>query len=508
MSTTPSNLRPRGLDPVPLKRLAELSGAQVRGSSDLAVSGIDLRAQRIEAGDLFAALPGARAHGAQYADQALERGAVAVLTDPAGAKLIGDDVPLLIVDNPRSVLGDVAAEIYGRPSERLQVLGITGTSGKTTTSYMIEAGLRAAGRTVGLIGTVETRFEGDRLPASLTTPEAPELHAIFASMLERGGDTVVMEVSSHALELGRVAGTHFAVGGFTNLSHDHLDFHETFEDYFAAKARLFDPNSPTHAATSVICIDDEWGERMATIPRDRVTVSTTREADWTASDFTTTPDGRQNFTITGPSGTYAATIGLPGHYNIANALLATVVCAKAGVDVQAALGGIADVAVPGRVERVDRGQDFLAVVDYAHKPAALEAVIATLRAHTSGRIAVVVGAGGDRDAAKRPVMGEVGARTAELLVITDDNPRTEDASAIRAAVYEGALAAEPKLAQIEEIGDRAEAIEFAVAWAQPGDVVLVAGKGHEAGQEINGVKYPFDDREVLGSALARRVGEK
>lgn len=507
MAATPSSLRPQGLSPVSLAHLATLSGARQVDDRDLTVSGIDLSAQRILPGDLFAALAGARAHGAQFVDQAIERGAVAVLTDPDGAQLVAGRLPVLVHSDPRSVLGEIAAEIYGRPSEKLQVLGITGTSGKTTTAYMTEGGLRAAGRTVGLIGTVETRFESERLPASLTTPEAPELHAIFAAMLERGADTVVMEVSSHALELGRVAGTHFAVGAFTNLSHDHLDFHETFDEYFAAKARLFAPDSPTHAATAVICIDDEWGERMAAIAKDRITIATSKDADWTAGEVTTTPDGRQNFRISSPAGQLPATIGLPGHYNIANALLAAALCTTAGVDPKAALTGIAEVAVPGRVERVDRGQDFLAVVDYAHKPAALEAVIATLRAHSEGRIAVVVGAGGDRDSAKRPVMGEVGARDADLLVITDDNPRSEDASAIRAAVYEGAIAASSKRAHVEEIGDRAEAITFAVNWAQPGDVVLVAGKGHETGQEINGVKYPFDDREVLGEALERRSAQ-
>ncbi|MFF0817042.1 UDP-N-acetylmuramoyl-L-alanyl-D-glutamate--2,6-diaminopimelate ligase [Rhodococcus sp. NPDC003318] len=496
--------------------LADLVGAELHApggaSGDVAVTGIDLRAQEVQPGDLFAALPGARAHGADFASAALERGAVAVLTDLAGLTRLGSaaaSVPVLVHPDPRSVLGAVSAAVHGDPSRHLRIVGITGTSGKTTTSYLVEAGLRASGHRPGLVGTIETRIDGRPIPSALTTPEAPQLHALFAAMLERGVDTVVMEVSSHALALGRVDGTAFAVGAFTNLSQDHLDFHSDFDDYFAAKARLFDPASTVHAARAVVCVDDEWGRRMAALAgADTVTVSTTGDARWTATDVTTSADGAQRFTVTTPAGeALTATLRLPGRYNVANALLSLAVLNECGVAPAEAIRGLAEVDVPGRVQRIDRGQPFLAVVDYAHKPAALEAVIATLRgqiADSGGRLAVVVGAGGDRDHGKRPLMGEAGARGADLLVITDDNPRTEDPATIRAALLAGALAVpEDQRGEVREIGDRTAAITAAAEWAQPGDVVLVAGKGHEIGQEIGGVKYPFDDREVLAGAIER-----
>ncbi|SDE26598.1 UDP-N-acetylmuramoyl-L-alanyl-D-glutamate--2,6-diaminopimelate ligase [Rhodococcus tukisamuensis] len=484
-------------------------------AADVAVTGVELRAQTVAAGDLFAALPGARAHGAEFAADALARGAVAVLTDEAGlatlAASAAGPVPVLVHPNPRSVLGAASAEIYGNPSRRLRVVGITGTSGKTTTAYLVEAGLTAAGHRAGLVGTIETRIEGRRVPSALTTPEAPQLHALFAVMLERGIDTVVMEVSSHALALGRVDGTHFEIGAFTNLSQDHLDFHRDLDDYFAAKARLFAPDEAVHADRAVVCVDDDWGRAMAQVAGSATTVSTAGEAadaDWTVSDVDATGDGSQQFLATGPDGTARrVSLRLPGGYNVANALLALATLDACGVDLDRAIAGIGSVDVPGRVQRVDRGQDFLAVVDYAHKPGALEAVIATLRGQSNGRIAVVVGAGGDRDQGKRPIMGEVAARGADLLVITDDNPRSEDPATIRAAVREGALGVPAaERGEVREFADRAEAIADAVAWAGTGDVVLVAGKGHEIGQEINGVKHPFDDREVLGAAIERRRG--
>ena len=540
--SVPGDLRPEHPPQTPVTALAELIGARVQwvagtaataataesaGDAPISVTGVELRAQSIEPGDLFAALPGARAHGAEFAASALERGAVAVLTDPAGMATLAalapaTALPVLVHPDPRSVLGEVSATVYGRPADRLQVIGITGTSGKTTTAYLVEAGLTASGRRAGLVGTIETRIEGRRVPSALTTPEAPQLHALFAVMLERGLDTVVMEVSSHALSLGRVDGTDFAIGAFTNLSQDHLDFHDGLDDYFAAKSRLFARDSTVRARRAVVCVDDEWGSRMAEIAAAAVppesaaavppesaaeapptTVSiTTGGADWTASEVVAAEDGSQRFIAHGPTGSLPVALRLPGHYNVANALLALATLAAAGVDPERAAAGIGSVDVPGRVQRVDRGQDFLAVVDYAHKPAALEAVIATLRGQSAGRLAVVVGAGGDRDQGKRPMMGEVSARGADLVLITDDNPRSEDPAAIRAAVREGALGVpEAARAEVREFADRAEAIADAVRWAEPGDMVLVAGKGHEIGQEINGVKHPFDDREVLAAAI-------
>ncbi len=505
-------LRPTHSRSTSLSTVLAMTGA---GSSraDLAqiqVTGIEQRSHAVQPGDLFAALPGAQAHGARFARDAVERGAVAVFTDPAGAELAGElGVPVLVREQPRSVLGELSGALYGNPSERLRIVGITGTSGKTTTAYLVEAGLAASGLSTALIGTIETRIGGRRVPSALTTPEAPQLHAMFALMVEQGVDAVVMEVSSHALALGRVDGVRFAVGAFTNLSQDHLDFHADFEDYFAAKRRLFEPESPVAARTSVICVDDEWGRRLAADLTDPITVSTTGSGTWQLTGEVSAHGGEQEFTAAGPGTNVDVRLRLPGRYNVANGLLAVAVCTAAGAESAVAAPALATVDVPGRMQRVERGQDFLAIVDYAHKPAAVESVIATLRGHlaadTGGRLAVVVGAGGDRDAGKRPLMGAAGARGADLLIITDDNPRSEDPAAIRTALRRGALAVpEAERGEVREIGDRAAAITAAVDWARPGDVVLVAGKGHEAGQEIQGVKHPFDDRDVLAAALERR----
>lgn len=514
-----STLRPRSTPGVSLAALAAGAGAVAadgRAVPQVRIGGVTLRAQDAAAGDLFAALAGSSAHGAQYAPAALSGGAVAVLTDLDGAAIIrrelGDPapVPVLVHPAPRAVLGELAAEVYGRPSERVAVLGVTGTSGKTTTAHLIEAGLRAAGRTAGLIGTVGVRIAGSEVPSALTTPEAPALQALLAAMAEQGVDTAVMEVSSHALELGRVDGIRFAVGGFTNLSRDHLDFHPTMEAYFAAKARLFEPSSPVHARISVVCVDDEAGRAMARLAPGSVTVSAAgNEADWRAEDVDCVEApgrglaaGLQEFTAVDPAGgRHRVRIGLPGRYNVANALLALAMLDAAGIPPDQAAPGLGTAAVPGRLEVIEHSGDFLAVVDYAHKPGALRAVLETLRRPT-GRLAVVVGAGGNRDPGKRGPMGQVAAELADLVVVTDDNPREEDPAAIRAAVIDGAAAVRRRPApEVVDIADRRAAIDYAVGWARPGDVIVVAGKGHERGQSAAGVTRPFDDREELARAL-------
>lgn len=474
---------------------------------ELRVTGVTLRGQEAQPGDLFAALPGAAVHGARYAADAVAAGAVAVLTDRAGAaELAGLDVPVLVHPDPRAVLGVVAAQVYGRPSEQLTVIGVTGTSGKTTTTYLVEAGLRAAGRVAGLIGTVGVRIAGQDLPSALTTPEAPDLQALLAVMVESGVDTVVMEVSSHALTLGRVDGIAFALGGFTNLSRDHLDFHPTMADYFEAKARLFDPASPNRAAAAVICVDDEAGVAMARRAENVVTVGTAgHPADWQVEKVSPVGAGSQEFTLVDPAGaSHELRIGLTGGYNVANAALAVALLDGAGVAPEAAAEGLRDATVPGRLQPIDRGQQFLALVDYAHKPGALQAVLETLRASGPGRIAVVFGAGGNRDAGKRGPMGRVAAELADLVVVTDDNPRDEDPALIRAAILAGAAEAATG-AELVEVADRRAAIDRAVAWAGPGDIVLIAGKGHESGQTSGGHTRPFDDREELAAALEERV---
>ncbi|WP_041782008.1 UDP-N-acetylmuramoyl-L-alanyl-D-glutamate--2,6-diaminopimelate ligase [Mycolicibacterium chubuense] len=500
------NLRPSHPPGLPLAEVAaQVSALTADGGGIPAVrlSGVTLRGQSAQPGDLFAALPGSRAHGARYAADAVARGAVAVLTDRDGAAEIAQgaalDVPVLVHPEPRTVLGEVASAVYGHPSQHLRVIGVTGTSGKTTTTYLVDAGLRAADRVGGLIGTVGVRIDGRDQQGGLTTPEAPDLQALLAVMVEQGVDTVVMEVSSHALMLGRVDGVRFAVGGFTNLSRDHLDFHPTMDDYFDAKARLFDPASPTRAAQSVICVDDDWGRAMARRAGHAVTVSTTRAADWRVEDVRSGDGGVQEFLAVDPAGVHhGLQIRLPGRYNVANCLLAVALLDAVGVSPEQAAPGLRDAAVPGRLETVDRGQPFLALVDYAHKPGALEAVLQTLKEQCSGRLVVVFGAGGNRDPGKREPMGRVAAELADLVVVTDDNPRDEDPAAIRAAIVAGAQGAG---ADVVEIGDRRAAIGHAVASARAGDVVLIAGKGHESGQTRGGRTLPFDDREELAAAL-------
>ena len=489
-----------------LASLAQQVGADLAPDTagSARVTGVTLRSNDVGQGDLFAALPGATTHGAKFVGDALQRGAVAVLTDPAGVDAIAADVrvPLLVHPAPRSVLGRVAAAVYGNPSEHLRVVGVTGTSGKTTTTYLVEAGLRAAGRVAGLIGTIGLRIDGRDEPSALTTPEAPDVQALLAVMLERGVDTVVMEVSSHALTLGRVDAIHFAVGGFTNLSRDHLDFHPSMEDYFAAKARLFDPESATRADVSVICVDDDAGAAMARLAVRPTTVSAAgNEASWGIEQTLATAQGGQEFVAVDPAGVHHhLRIALPGHYNVTNGLLAVALLDAVGVSPEQACPGLRAAAVPGRLEPIDRGQGFLALVDYAHKPGALEAVLATLREQCRGRLAVVFGAGGDRDPGKREPMGAVAAQWADLVVVTDDNPRNEEPADIRAAILAGATAA-GTAADVVELGDRRAAIEHAVHWARPGDVVLIAGKGHELGQTSRGQTRPFDDRAELASAL-------
>jgi UDP-N-acetylmuramoyl-L-alanyl-D-glutamate--2,6-diaminopimelate ligase len=503
------NLRPTHPAGQALGRLTEQVKAVPAGAvavPNVEVTGVTLRAQNAQPGDLFAALSGSTEHGGRYAADAVAGGAVAVLTDPAGVQAMAGHigVPVLIHPDPRSVLGDLAATVYGHPSDRLRVIGVTGTSGKTTTTYLAEAGLRSADRVAGLIGTVGIRIDGRDQPSTLTTPEAPDLQALLALMVEQGVDTVVMEVSSHALTLGRVDGVRFAVAGFTNLSRDHLDFHPTMQDYFDAKARLFDPQSQSHASISVICIDDDAGRAMTRLAHHPVSVSATgRDADWRAENIETVELGAQEFVAVDPAGVHhGLRIGLPGRYNVANCLLAAALLDAVGVSPEQAAPGLRSATVPGRLQPIDRGQGFLALVDYAHKPGALRAVLETLRTQGGGRLAVVFGAGGNRDSGKREPMGRVAAELADLVVVTDDNPRDEDPAAIRAAIMAGASGGP---AQVVEIGDRREAIDHAVAWARPGDVVLIAGKGHEAGQTSRGQTRPFDDRDELAAALEARA---
>jgi UDP-N-acetylmuramoyl-L-alanyl-D-glutamate--2,6-diaminopimelate ligase len=471
---------------------------------------VTLDSRQVQPGDLYAALPGSHAHGADFSGDAVARGAVAILTDPAGRDIAArHGVPVFVVASPRDRLGDVACWVYGDPSARMRLIGVTGTSGKTTTSYLAEAGLRAAGHETGLIGGVELRVGGEKFTSKLTTPEAPELQALLAVMVERGVTATAMEVSSHSLALGRVAGTSYDVAVFTNLSQDHLDFHAGMEDYFRAKAALF---TPRYASVGVVNVADKYGRRLVSQASIPVTTFCAEpgaqgywEADWRAQDVRSGADG-STFRVVGPGGVEDdASVTLPGAFNVANALGAIVALVEAGVRLADAVAGVASCpGVPGRLQRVPGGL-IDAFVDYSHKPGAVEAALRALREVTAGDLIIVLGCGGDRDRGKRPLMGAAAASLADVAILTSDNPRSEDPLAILDEMLHGVVELrKDERGRVIIEPDRAAAISLAVGMAGKGDVVLVAGKGHETGQYVGGAVLPFDDIVVTAEAIARR----
>jgi UDP-N-acetylmuramoyl-L-alanyl-D-glutamate--2,6-diaminopimelate ligase len=500
--------------PLPLDEIAAVAGASLEpgtAASPVVVTGVTHDSRTVLPGDLYAALPGFRTHGAEFVAQAAGLGAVAVLTDRAGRdRAAATGLPLLVAEDPRAVLGVVASRVYADPSHDLVVVGITGTNGKTTTSYLVDAGFRAAGHLTGVIGTVGTRIGDDVVPTVRTTPEAPDVHALLAVMRERGVTAVTMEVSSHALRLGRVDGVRFDVAGFTNLSPDHLDFHTDMDDYLDAKAQLF---TAARSDRAVVCIDGEWSSRIVDRARSEGLPVTTyavddASADWRPRGVVAVPGGSV-LRCLGPGGVdVPLEVRLPGEFNVANGIGALALLVVAGVDPLVAADGIAACpGVPGRMERVPDPhprRSLLAVVDYAHTPDAVERAITAAAIGARGSVTVVLGAGGDRDPHKRHAMGLAAGRGAHRVIVTDDNPRSEDPAGIRAEVMRGVRDAAP--ADALEIGDRGGAIRRAVELAGEGDVVLVLGKGHEQGQEVAGTVTPFDDRLVLAEALEHDPG--
>ena len=491
------------------------SDARILGDADRAAGGVSQDSRQAAAGDLWAALPGARVHGASFAAEVLGRGVDAVLTDARGLDLIRQAVDdlggltVVLVEEPRAVLGAISAQVFGTDPGQPRLYGLTGTNGKTTTAYILDALLRGMGRTTGLIGTVETTIAGVRAPSVRTTPEAPDLHRLFRTMREHGVEDCTMEVSSHALAQHRVDGALFRVAGFTNLSQDHLDFHPTMNDYFEAKATLF---TPAHSQAGVIVVEDAWGERMhaaAQVPVRSLSGDPDREPDY----LLVRSEDPDRFVLRLPDGAEVpARSPLPGDFNRTNTALALALLHADGAsadELTRAAAGL-EVVVPGRMERVHETAP-LAVVDYSHTPDALDKVLGGLDG-TGSPLVLVVGAGGDRDATKRHAMGAVAARRADVVIITDDNPRSEDPALIRAAVLGGAREA---IAQgdartapehLHERASRADAIEEAVRLAGDTGTILVAGKGHETGQEIAGRVHPFDDRQRTREAIAVRSG--
>ena len=463
------------------------------GPDDVPVSGLAFDNRAVQPGTLFFCVPGFTRDGHDFAPDAVARGAAALVV----ARPLGLGVPEVVVDDVRATMARAAARFHGDPTARLAVCGVTGTNGKTTTAFLVRSLLEGAGRRCGLLGTVKSVIGGVERPVERTTPEAIDLQRTFRAMLDAGDDACAMEISSHALELRRVEGVRVAVAIFTNLTQDHLDFHPTMEDYFAAKRRLF--ASPLTAAR-VACADDAYGRRLAEEFPGTVTFAIDAEADYRATEVEFGLTGSR-FTARTPDGAYAARLPLPGRFNVLNALGAWAAVRALGVAPQAIAAALPDAGrVPGRFEPVDEGQPFAVLVDYSHTPDSLENALRAARELADERVIVVFGAGGDRDRGKRPLMGEVAARLADVALLTSDNPRSEDPEAIIAEVLAGVPA--DARAQVEADPDRRASIHRAVAMAAPGDVVLVAGKGHEQGQEFaDGRKEPFDDVAVAREAL-------
>ncbi len=492
--------------------LAEVDAPSVVGDAAQPVRGIAYHSREVQPGFLFAAIRGLTHDGLAFVDEAARRGAAVILADrdvtavggsPAGRP---SGVTVVRVADARRALAQISAAFYGHPSRRLRVIGVTGTNGKGATTYLVEAILRRAGRPCGIIGTMGVVIDGAVEASDRTTPEAPDLQRALRTMVERGRDYVAVEVASHALALERVTGCRFSVGVFTNLTRDHLDFHRSVEAYRAAKARLFAMTDPS--GWVVLNADDPAAAVMRAVARARVlTYGLRGPADVRGRDLALRLRGSE-FTADTPAGSVRVALRLSGAFNVANALAAFAVGLTQDVPLATIAEALAKMpGVPGRFEAVDEGQPFAVVVDYAHTPDGLENVLRTAREITSGTLIAVFGCGGDRDRTKRPMMGRIAAQWADHVIVTSDNPRTEDPQTIIDEIGPGLDEGKTgRTVRVDVQPDRRRAIAAAVSAAAPGDLVLIAGKGHEPYQEIAGTRHPFDDREVVREALRGRAG--
>ena len=500
---------------------AEAAGGVGAGAA-VEITGLAYDSRAVRAGDLFFCVSGFQRDGHEFATGAIEAGAVALIVE----RSLGLAVPEVLVASARAAMAPLAARFYGDPSVELRVLGVTGTNGKTTTAYLLRALLEAGGDQCALLGTVKSVVGGEERPVARTTPEAIDLQADFRRMLDGGDRACAMEVSSHALELGRVAATHFAAAIFTNLTQDHLDFHETMEDYFLAKRRLFFEYEPRF---SIVNVADRYGRRLAEElrpARGLRTFAVEAPADYSATALSCDYSGC-SFALEAAAGEHGPALRrelrlpMPGRFNVSNALAALAAAHALGGELEALIEALErGVHVPGRFEPVEQGQEFAVLVDYAHTPDSLENVLDAARElidageDRRGRVVCVFGAGGDRDRGKRPLMGEIAARLADVTLVTSDNPRSEDPEQIIAEIMAGVARVQPGSqpgsadgapALVRSIADRAVAIDEAIALAQAGDIVVIAGKGHEQGQEFaGGRKLPFDDAAVAAKALRLR----
>lgn len=479
------------------RTLSQLVGGAARpldGRAGTDVSGIAYRSDAVRPGDVFFCIPGHRYDGHDYAADALSRGAVAIVCE----RTLGTDVPEIVVDDARRALALAAAAFHGHPSHHMDVVGITGTNGKTTTTYIMDSILRQAGRTTGLIGTVETRVAGERQPSSRTTPESADLQALLARMREAGVEAVSMEVSSHAIDLHRVDAVRFAVAAFTNLTQDHLDYHRTLDEYWSVKRRLF---TDLEVGARVVNVDDARGAGLAAALDDVWTVGRADGAMVRAENERPAGDSTA-FRLVTPEGEAEVILPLAGAYNVSNALVAAGSALALGIGFDALVRGLESAPqVPGRLERIDEGQPFVVLVDYAHTPDSLAKAITAVRGVTRGRVITVFGCGGDRDPEKRPLMGRAAGENSDIVVVTSDNPRSEDPVGIILRTEDGL---KETSCEYEVEVDRRAAIARAFAIAREGDAVLIAGKGHEDYQIFADRTIHFDDREVAREELRAR----
>ena len=491
---------------------AAIHGGETFGGAGAEISGLAYDSRAVKPGALFFCVPGFQSDGHDFAAQAVAAGAAALAVE----RPLDLGVPEAVVSSVREAMGPVAARFFGDPTSQVEAVGITGTNGKTTTAYLVRALLEASGMQCGLLGTVTSIVGGQERAVTRTTPEAVDLQRDFAEMLQGGDRACAMEVSSHALALGRCDAIRFAAAVFTNISRDHLDFHETMEDYFAAKRRLFCPPEKAPAPpprASVINVSDPFGQRLAAELGGALTFAVEAPADFSARDVRCQLGGCR-FMLHAPGAEREIALPLPGRFNVANALGALAAATSLGCELEATAQALeAGVRVPGRLEPVDEGQDFAVLVDYAHTPDSLENVLRTARELASlgeggaDRVICVFGAGGDRDRGKRPLMGEIAARMSDIAIITSDNPRSEEPEVIIAEIAAGVRAQDRD--RVQRTPDRAAAIAQAVALARRRDIVLIAGKGHEQGQEFEGGrKEPFDDVTVAREALRESLGAR